>query len=418
MGGPAAGSLRPGPGRARHGARAGGRRDRHTPPVGFRAGAALGGLRRGARLDAASAAARTAPPAARRRVRPYPRGAVSSAALRPRDFRCGAAPGARAARCRSAHHAAERPRPPPRGAGNSLAPLRQTCMQPLSPRVATDTAYELPIPVVPRALRHLPRAAAAQLWAAVHLPGLEAAEKLAQLASVCQRFTPRVSLVPPDGLLLEVQGSLQLFAGVAGLTVALTAECRRGRTCPVIAFAPLTAARAGKALVITSLAQLTGQLAPLPLRALCWPDETLARLARVGVRTIGAVLRLPRAAFARRFGAAQLAMLDALTGRAPQVHASFRPPERFRRRRELDYELTDHGRLLVALAPLFAALGEFLTARQCGVLQLEGRLWHRHGAPTLCILQLAAPCAEAQHLAALFGEHLQRQPLPAAVGAA
>src|ERR1700733_11477616 len=103
-----------GPGRARHGARAGGRRDRHTPPVGFRAGAALGGLRRGARLDAASAAARTAPPAARRRVRPYPRGAVSSAALRPRDFRCGAAPGARAARCRSAHHAAERPRHPPR----------------------------------------------------------------------------------------------------------------------------------------------------------------------------------------------------------------------------------------------------------------------------------------------------------------
>ena len=51
----------------------------------------------------------------------------------------------------------------------------------------------------------------------MHLPGLEAAEKLAQLASACQRFTPRVSLVPPDGLLLEVQGSLHLFAGVAGL---------------------------------------------------------------------------------------------------------------------------------------------------------------------------------------------------------
>jgi protein ImuB len=308
-------------------------------------------------------------------------------------------------------------------------------MHPLTPRAAADTAYELPAPAAPasrppgdpaaaapHALRHLPRAAAAQLWAAVHLPGPEAAEKLAPLASACQRFTPRVSLVPPDGLLLEVQGSLQLFAGVAGLSVALTEECRRLSTCPVIAFAPLplaalTAARAGKPLVITSLAQLTGQLAPLPLRALCWPEETLARLARVGVRTIGAVLRLPRAAFARRFGAAQLAMLDALTGRAPQVHASFRPPERFRRRRELDYELTDHGRLLVALAPLFAALGEFLTARQCGVLQLEGRLWHRHGAPTLCILHLAAPCAEARHLAALFGEHLQRQPLSAAVRA-
>ena len=28
-----------------------------------------------------------------------------------------------------------------------------------------------------------------------------------------QRFTPRVSLAPPDGLLLEVKGSLQLFGG-------------------------------------------------------------------------------------------------------------------------------------------------------------------------------------------------------------
>jgi protein ImuB len=301
-------------------------------------------------------------------------------------------------------------------------------MRPLSPRAAADRPQELPTPAAPASwplgepATTPPRTAAPVLWAAVHLPGLEAAEKLVQLASGCQRFTPRVSLVPPDGLLLEVQGSLHLFAGVAGLAAALTDECRRVAVPPVIAFAPLplaalTTARAGKPLVITSLAQLTGQLAPLPLSALRWPAETLERLARVGVRTIGAVLRLPRAGFARRFGAAQLAVLDALTGRARQVHANFRPPERFRRRRELDYELTDHERLLAALVPLFAALGEFLTARQCGVLQLECRLWHRQAAPTDCVLNLAAPCGQAQHLAALFGEHLKARPLPEAVRA-
>jgi protein ImuB len=257
----------------------------------------------------------------------------------------------------------------------------------------------------------------------MHLPGFDAAEKLARLAASAQRFTPRVSLVPPDGLVLEIKGSLHLFAGVTGLRdelTQLTKACLLPQ--PILAFAPtplaaLTAARAGKPLVITAAAQLTGQLAPLPLSVLRWPEETLARLARTGVRTIGAVLRLPRAGFARRFGAAQLAMLDMLTGRRPDVRAAFHPRARFRRRCELDCELTDHALLLAALAPLFAALGAFLTARQCGVPELECLLVHREQAATRCVLTLAAPCANEQRLAALLGERLSALPLPAPVRA-
>lgn len=264
---------------------------------------------------------------------------------------------------------------------------------------------------------------ARELWAGMHLPGFDAAENLARLAASAQRFTPRVSLVPPDGLVLEVKGSLHLFAGIAGLRDELM---QRAKEClqlqPVLAFAPtplaaLTAARAGKPLVITAAAQLTGQLAPLPLTALRWPEETLARLARTGVRTIGAALRLPRAGFARRFGAAQLAMLDTLTGRRPDVRAAFHARTRFRRRCELDCELTDHALLLAALAPLFAALGAFLIARQCGVLELECLLVHRQQAATRCVLTLAAPCADEQRLAALFSERLGTLPLCAPVRA-
>jgi protein ImuB len=260
------------------------------------------------------------------------------------------------------------------------------------------------------------------LWAGLHLSGCDSAEKLQQLAMRAQRFTPRVSLVPPDGLLLEVKGSLHLFAGVAGLGRELIHECGPLQLRPVLAFAPtplaaLTAARAGQPLVITDIAQLTGQLAALPLSALRWPDETLARLARTGVRTVGAALRLPRAGFARRFGAAQLIMLDALIGRTRDVRAVFRARERFRRRRELDYELTDQQLLLTTLTPLFIALGEFLIARQCGVLQLECRLLHRQREATRCVLSLAAACADGAHLAALFGERLSTLSLPAPVRA-
>src|SRR2546429_449486 len=242
--------------------------------------------------------------------------------------------------------------------------------------------------------RHVAGGRAGELWAGLHLPGINP-QKLQQLAVCAQRFTPRVSLAPPDGLLLEVQGSLHLFAGVAGLRGALRSECLRLQVQPVLAFAPaalaaLVAARAGKPLAVMDPAQLTGQLAPLPLASLRWPPDTLARLARMGVRTIGAALRLPRAGFARRVGSEQLAMLDVLTGRMPEARVTFHAPERFRRRRELDCELENHALLLAALAPLFADLGAFLRARQCGVVELECRLTHRHVPATRCVVRLAA----------------------------
>ncbi|HEY0766967.1 MAG TPA: DNA polymerase Y family protein [Steroidobacteraceae bacterium] len=269
--------------------------------------------------------------------------------------------------------------------------------------------------------RHTAGAPAPELWAGIHLPGIDP-EKLQQLAACAQRFTPRVSLAPPDGLLLEVRGSLHLFAGVAGLRCALINEALRLQVQPLLAFAPtalaaLVAARAGKPLAVVDLAQLTGQLAPLPLATLRWPQDTLARLARMGVRTIGAALRLPRAGFARRFGAAQLAMLDVLTGRTPEVRVTFQAPERFRRRRELNCELENHDLLLAALAPLFADLGAFLTARQCGVAEFECLLVHHHVPATRCVVRLATPAADLRCLAEHLGEHLSALNLPEPVRA-
>jgi protein ImuB len=263
---------------------------------------------------------------------------------------------------------------------------------------------------------------ATELWAGVHLPGGTAALPLEQLASAAQRFTPRVSLSPPDGLLLEVKGSLHLFGGPHGLRAALRASCQACELAPLIAFAPtplaaLAAARAGHELCIEDTTQLTGQLAALPLKVLRWPEDIELRLQRMGVRTVGAVLRLPRAGFARRFGVAQLAALDALTGRAPQVLPAFRAPARFRRRREFLDEITRHDLLQAALTPLFAALDTFLRAQQRAVLELECRLLHRQAAPTHCRLPLAAPSADGQRLLALFSEYLSQLQLPEPVRA-
>ena len=283
---------------------------------------------------------------------------------------------------------------------------------------------------------HTDRAAAAvapaELWLAAHLasPAQPASQALERLGAGAQRLTPRISLEPPDGLLLEIKGSLHLFGGVAGLSREMAAECARlGMPCTLaVAPTPLAAlalARAARTLggrsspraasilpTVTDPAQLVGKVSPLPLAMLRWPRDTLDRLARIGVRTIGEALRLPRAGFARRFGAAQLQALDRLVGRASDLKDRFEVRARFRRRRELTYELESHAALLAVLEPLLGELGEFLQARQCGVLALECRLRHRVVPPTCCVLRLAAPLADPAQLAALLGERLSALVLP------
>ena len=287
------------------------------------------------------------------------------------------------------------------------------------PGAADNSAAPLPHIVPLRALAppHPPDASARELWAGVHLPAPAPAEALQRLVPRAQAYTPRVSLEPPDGLLLEVKGSLHLFAGIAGLRLAIADECRHLGVPAVVAFAPtpraaLALARAGRPHAVLDLSALTGALAPLPLATLGWPGDILERLARSGVRTIGAAIRLPRAGFARRFGAAQLAALDALTGRTADLREVVRARLRFRRRCELVCELENHPAILAALAPLLAELGTFLRARQCGVLELECRLGHRHSPPTRCLMRLAAPAADAHRLGELLGERLAALTLP------
>src|SRR6185436_13756314 len=106
--------------------------------------------------------------------------------------------------------------------------------------------------------------------------------------------------------------------------------------------AALAGARGGQSLLVTDPSMLIGEISSLKLFTLRWPQEVIDRLQQVGVYTVGQVLRLPRAGFARRFGKEQLAQLDRLTGRDADLRDQFRLRERFRRKEDLLYELEHH----------------------------------------------------------------------------
>jgi protein ImuB len=246
------------------------------------------------------------------------------------------------------------------------------------------------------------------------------ARLLEAVGQVALDFTPRVTLDPPDAVLLEVRGSLRLFGGMAALRARLRDRLHVLGVTPCLALAPtrraaLWLARSGKEVALRRPDGLPGRLAPLPLACTRWPEPCLQSLATMGARTVGDCLRLPRDGFARRFGASLLLDLDRALARLPDPHPVHVPRQRYTTRRDLEPEVDDAGRLHRALEPLITDLCRFLVARGLATERLEFRFVHREGPPTRLQLGFAAPAAQPARIATLLAERLARLELPAPV---
>jgi protein ImuB len=252
-------------------------------------------------------------------------------------------------------------------------------------------------------------------------PAAEAA-LLDRLGRWALQFTPVVSLEPPGAVLAEVRGSLDLFGGaMALLRRALTGLSANGLVAS-LALAPtpraaLWFARAGLALTVTRVDALPGLASRLPLACLHWPEDTVATLAGLGIRSVADLIRLPRAGFAARFGPRLLDELDEGLGRRPAPRRRHVVPERFDERIELPEPTASVAALEPALEHGLTRLETFLRLRASGIHLLRVDLLHRGHAPTRLSLPLARLAGGASGLRALLGERLGRCRLDAPVTA-
>jgi protein ImuB len=161
--------------------------------------------------------------------------------------------------------------------------------------------------------------------------------------------------------------------------------------------------------------ELRAQLAKLAISVLRWPPDVELRLQRFGVRTLGDVLRLPRAGLARRIGADRLAELDRAFGRQPFIRTPFRAPERYAERLRLDFEIETTPLLERVLMQSLERLGRFLRERNLAIHALTVQLHHRRVPATQLSIGLARATSEMQHVGRLMHEQLSRLTLPAPV---
>lgn len=247
-------------------------------------------------------------------------------------------------------------------------------------------------------------------------------EALTSIAAWAGQFTSMASLAPPDGLVLEVGGSLALFGGLESLLARLRQGIEAlGYTARLaLAPTPLAAtwlARAGTETPITDVHELRACLAPLPIAVLAFDAETQETLAELGLRCIGDCLRLPRDGLARRFGPALLRELDRALGKAPDTRAAYVAPPRFSGQLLLPAPVDDSEALLFAAQRLLRELAGFLRARAGGVQELCFVLRHAKGAPTRITLRLLEGSRNARYLCELLKARLERVVLRAPVEA-
>ncbi|NTV71762.1 MAG: DNA polymerase Y family protein [Azonexaceae bacterium] len=253
---------------------------------------------------------------------------------------------------------------------------------------------------------------------------VEAREKQALDSLACWAgcFTPTISLVSPDTLLLEIGGCLRLFGGVEAIVTAVLAGCAEQAYSSgwAVAPTPLGAnwlARAGAARIYPEPAVMQAALADLPCAIPGWPDEAANRLESFGLRQLGDLRKLPGAGLRRRIGNGPVDDLLRAWGDLPDPQKSFVFPESF----ALDIELpsrVEHAEALVFVGQrLFAALAGWLHGRQLLVRRCSLQLTHDDGPPTSLALNFAEPAADEGRFVRLLREHLSRLHLTAPVEA-
>lgn len=267
------------------------------------------------------------------------------------------------------------------------------------------------------------RSAAQALATSLHITPRQPAQELALLESLASwglQFTPMVALDPPDGLLLEIEGSLRYFRGLPRLrTLIMQGLAELDMQVHVgLAPTPLAAswlARAGDVEPILDARTLAQRLGRLPLHWLPWPADLRHKLHGLGLRHLRQVLALPSGGLGRRFGPDLPLWLARALGDMPDPRQPYIPPDQFQRKIELNWATDQVEALGFVAKRLLAELAVFLMGRGLGVQQVVFTLRHEDRTQSSLDVGFGKPTRSADAMLAIARERLARLTLPAAV---
>jgi protein ImuB len=249
---------------------------------------------------------------------------------------------------------------------------------------------------------------------AVEAEPAEEARLLTRLCDWCSRFTPLAALDGRDGLMLDISGVAHLFGGEA----ALMEDCRARLAAQGVFVAAGVAGnpRAASALARFSPTKIASEplsdkafaklFHDLPLAALGLDNQTVADMARAGLRRIGDIALRPRAPIAARFGPKPIARLDALKGlERSSIAPRFTAPDFCAERRFASPVQTIEA-IEATLRKLADDLVVLLERQAKGARRIELGLYRVDGDVRRIRVGASRPLNEARAIVRLFAERL------------
>lgn len=240
----------------------------------------------------------------------------------------------------------------------------------------------------------------------------EDAAALARLARWCNRFSPWTSPAGTDGVFLDITGCAHLFGGEAGLAVqAVERLARQGiESRAAIADgrgAAWAVARFGRdPVAIVPRGGARTALADLPVAALRLDSDIATLLMRLGLRRIGDLYAVPRAALAARCGKSVAERLDEALGLAAEPLSPL-PVARLRWSRSSFAEPIETPEAVAAAArALLGGLCRRLAEEGIGVRRLTFALYRVDGGIEETAIGMALPSRDERHLWRLLEERL------------
>jgi protein ImuB len=244
----------------------------------------------------------------------------------------------------------------------------------------------------------------------------EPEQDMASLLGLCrwlERYSPQVASDAPDGALLDATGVPHLFGGETAMLAEIKARLTAYGYGARIAMAQTIGAAWGMARHGNPDKKADkDKIEALPVEALRITGEAALLLRRLGLKTVGALLTIPRASLARRFRGETipenvLLRLDEMMGFRDEPLNPLNPPPAFIAHRALMEPLISAEGLESLLTGLCTLLTRDLETAGQGALRLVLKLYRSDGLRIALPAGLSAPSNDPAHLFRLIRPKLE-----------
>jgi len=274
---------------------------------------------------------------------------------------------------------------------------------------------------------------------------------LTTLRRWASKFSPWVAEEPPTSLIIDITGCAHLFGGEEPLLQQIEGECSdlglsiQSGIADTVGAAWALARFAGQSAPLTRTGDAIDQeayatrarsakrrhwtrggtapepwlkldapsriappgkthsvLAPLPLSALRIDKETATSLGRLGIRSIGDLAGMPRAALARRFGRDLVYRLDQALGAQPEPVSPARPVLHFAVRLTLPEPIGLETDIMAAIDRLLPELENRLKAKGQGARRLRLQLYRADNTMQSLEIGMARPSSTPDRIKPLL----------------